>query len=178
MAKKTRANKRIGVYIGLCVLLITATAGGFWLLNRADSKQSNSVETETINYAPPTEEEASEGDQQKEEIIEQEDAVNNAESQTPNIVIVDASQYDDVVEVRAYVSNIYEDNGECKVTFSRNGQTVSKTSNAFKDARNTQCQPFDIPRSEFPTPGDWRMTLAYSSSTTSGTAPTKTVTIN
>lgn len=171
------------IIIGLIIIsLVALAATGFYYNN--GNKTSDHVKRDVsldkdINYDPPTEEEIKSSDAQKDENLKQEEAARNQPSDIkPNIVVVDASQYDKVVEVRAYVSNILEDGGKCTAVFTRNGTTVSKASNAFRDATTTQCRPIEIPRSEFPTAGEWQVVMKYKSATTSGESAKRFVKLN
>ncbi|MCL2174288.1 hypothetical protein FWH58_03310 [Candidatus Saccharibacteria bacterium] len=93
------------------------------------------------------------------------------------IRIVDASQYGDVFEVRAGMNNIMEENGQCSYTFTRNGQTLSRSSEAIFTGTGTDCKTIDIPVSDFPAKGEWQMVVKYSSATSAGTADTRTISI-
>lgn len=126
-----------------------------------------------INYDPPTEEEKTTGDSQKDQNIKQQQLENRQVEAVTNatLVISDASYYstEDVVEVRAYISNVIENGGTCKANFSQIGQpAVIESSQAFQDARTTQCGAINIARSRFPAAGTWDLLLTYSSPKASG----------
>lgn len=171
MRKKLK-NKKI---ILLIVILVLAIAVGSFLYYKSQRDDSTS---DFINYNPPTKSEREAANSQKENNIEREKVDNAPVSQTAEVMIVDASQYNQTIEVRAYISNIYEDGGTCFVTFTRGGQTVSRQSKGFKDATTTQCEPFNIPRSEFTATGDWKVTVTYSSSAAKGESNPQTISIN
>jgi GH25 family lysozyme M1 (1,4-beta-N-acetylmuramidase) len=165
--KDFRHNRKKIILVILLVVAVLITA--YFIVIRDNNNQGDKPRpTNTINYDGPTEEEKKAGDIQKEADKQRQEINNSAPPQTANIVIVDSSQYDSTIEIRSYVSNVYEDGGTCKATLTNGSKTVSKTSTAFKDATTTQCEPIDIPRSEFTSTGDWKLVLSYSSSKIQG----------
>lgn len=184
---KSRRNTSKGKKIAAVIVLLALVGGGviFYMTQRDNdggaskdaSSQSDSLgQSRDINYDPPTQEEKDAGNIQKDQNLNRDETTGSGASSTANVIIVDANQYDDTVEVRGYISNVYAD-GTCTATLTRNGQqTVTRSTEAFKDATTTQCTPIDIPRSAFTQSGDWSLQLAYKSSTASGSA-TKQVSI-
>ena len=167
----------------LAVVVMALLATGIYFLSNRPSNKNAAQEdssSETINMDPPTEEEKAAADQQKDKNINRDETDKNTPPPTKNaqLYITDASQYDDTIEVRAYVSNVYEDNGTCKATFTQGGNSVSESSTAFKDATTTQCGTINIPRSKFPSSGQWQLVVHYSSSQSSGKTEPQQVTIN
>jgi hypothetical protein len=171
-----RSKNKKWIIVGSLLFICLVVAGVSILLSRnSDSKNTappGIAGTSEINYDPPTEEERSAGDAQKDQNIKQQQL---DQQQTPSsnatVIITDASYYadDNTVEVRAYVSNILEDGGTCTAQFTQDGKTITKSSQAFKDATTTQCGALNIARSEFPNSGSWNMQLTYTSKTASGT---------
>lgn len=165
------------------VILVTSVVAGGWFLVKNDSNSNNSEtksgvdSKDNINYAPPTNQDLKEAEQHKQEIIDQQkqstEPTTGKKSVTP--VIVDSSQYDNEIEVRAYVPGVIEDGGTCSITFTKGSLTVTKQSMGEKDATTTRCTNITIPRSEFKDYGKWNVTLSYSSSTTQGTASARTM---
>lgn len=127
----------------------------------------------TINLGPPTDEEAAAGDQQKEEIVKDETAPTpTTPTTTANVVIVDASQYDTEVEVRAFASNVIKD-GTCSFTFKKSGEsTIEKSVPAYADASSSPCIALTMARSDFPSGGNWQLTVKYTSEGIEGSAET------
>ncbi len=173
--KKFLTKKNL-IILAAAVLLV---GGGVYAYSRYQSNRDadSGTNINNVDYGPPTPEEQAAGDEQKTENTEKEGNINATPSKTANIVLIDANQYFDIFEVRAYISNQYEDGGTCTATFTKDGQTVRQTSNAFKDASTTQCGALDIARSRFPTVGDWQLIVEYSSPTSSGQTTTQTVTV-
>lgn len=124
-----------------------------------------------VNYAPPTEEEKQSANDQKDKNVEREDidkAPTSPTGKTINLIVSDANQYGDVVEVRAYSRDVFENGGTCTVTFTKDGSNVTAQSQAFADASTTQCGALDTPRSKFDKSGTWSYELVYSSPTSKG----------
>ena len=155
-------------------VIIAIAVGVFFFINRgSDDSVSNSQAGDTnsskqvtkpggtVNMDPPTEEEKQAGDQQKQENVDKE---NQPAPTTANVNIVDASQYNDLIEVRAYVSNVIEASGNCVITLEQAGKQVTKTVVARADAKTTQCTTIDIPRNEIPSAGTWNVTVNYNGS--------------
>jgi hypothetical protein len=122
-----------------------------------------------VNYGPPTDEEKNAGDQQKDINLQKEEDIKNAPTLSQaHVFVVDASQYDSTVEVRAFISNAIEDGGTCTVEFSKEGDSFSRSSTAFKDATTTQCGAITLSRSSFSSAGNWQVRVSYRSATLSG----------
>lgn len=132
-----------------------------------DIATSSSQPLGNINYGPPTENEKSAGNEQKSKVVEQNSEQKTDKPSTAKVVIVDASQYENTVEVRAFISNLLED-GTCTFTF-RNGNNVFKKSQpAIPDASTTPCTALTVSREEFVQAGKWNLTVTYESKTVEG----------
>lgn len=178
-----RPSKKLAILLLAIVIVSLASILAFKMANSHNAKSSATTSSETtvntVNYDPPTKEEVIAGDEQKDKNV-QRDKVNSNTAPpagSANIVIVDAGQYDNTIEIRSFISNVYEDGGTCTVTFTKDSLSVSRANTAFKDATTTQCKPINIGRSEFPAAGDWKLVVSYTSPTISGSSTTKTVSI-
>lgn len=89
---------------------------------------------------------------------------------TVKVVINDASQYDSIIEVRSYVEGVVETSGTCKLTFTKGGQTLTRTTNPLANPSYTTCETVDIPVSEFPSKGTWNLNIDYLSTSSKGSA--------
>jgi hypothetical protein len=168
----TRKTILLGIMIAL--LLGSGSVLAYVRLRNDPPKNSDSQrqaeQDKNINYDPPTEEEKQEANDQKQTIVEQEQQEQTYQSpSTAAVVISDARQYGNQIEVRAFVSNVYQD-GTCTVTFTQGNHTVQKQVSAFKDATTTQCTGVDVPRSELPTAGAWTVKVVYQSTAATGEA--------
>lgn len=146
----------------LVVLLVACVGVLAYTLNKDDDINTESVSN--INFDPPTEQEKSAGDEQKKEIVEEE---KQSKPDTAEVVIVDASQYNDEIEIRAFVSNVVKD-GTCNYLFENSGQKVEKSSLAKADASTTPCFTLVVPRSEFAKSGVWDVTITYTNDEITG----------
>jgi hypothetical protein len=177
MSIKNKNNLNIKlVVVGLGVLLLIV-ASGFKLKDEFFSN-SQPVKTpvaepvireETINYAPATDEEKSEAESHKEELISrlnQESSANTNKKQV-SPVISRAQQNGFQIEINSYVTGVVEDGGTCTLSLRKGDLTITKTGTAFKDATTTICAPFLVPSNELE-PGKWTALVAYTSNSASG----------
>jgi hypothetical protein len=159
----------------LLIISVLFFASAFFLLkitnktnpikNSEKNDQQVTRPVNSIDYGPPTDEEANAGDEQKKIILEKE-STNNIPSKTIDLVIVDASQYGSEIEIRAFVPN-HTENGSCVFLFSKEGQQdIQKTMPATADASTTTCMTLTVPTSEYPVSGKWNLAITYTSSET------------
>ncbi len=159
------------------VIVVAAASGGWWLTQR-DNATSTEVarkaadDKSSINYNPATEEELKETEEHKQNLIDQQNQSGQPSDAKRKVtpVLVDASQYDNEIEVRAYIPSIIEDGGTCSVTITKDNLKVTKTSSGEKDATTTRCGNIVIPRSEFKEYGKWSVVISYSSSSSQGSS--------
>lgn len=178
-----KINKTKAVILVLSGLLMLGSA--FYLINFSDKGQSISEKNTVrgindVDYGPPSEEEKDAGDLRKPSNVEQEKIESDPVSGTRNaeIVIVDSSQYDEVFEIRSFISNIFEDGGACTATFSKVGSSPVVTSSAgTTSATTTQCGKMSIPISSFASKGEWQLKLSYSSPAANGETLNRSVEI-
>lgn len=174
-------NKRI--LISIIAIAVLAGGVGFAMWQSSTTKQTapDHEQTEdTINYDPPSEEEEQVGNEIKEELQNEpdEEQENSTDSQLNKVTIVisDASQYDNVVEVRSFIHNHIQE-GICTFAFRKGNHLVKKEMPAFPDASTTICNNPNIARSEFPVTGDWELIVSYSSTDATGQSSAQTVRI-
>lgn len=178
--KKSRSSKFLVI---LVALLLVSFSGFFAYKHFFQKKNSNTI------YTPPTQEEKQSGNEIKPEVVkrqEQEDAQkkDSTNSSTPTtstnnnaeVIITDAAQYNNVIEVRSFVANKYQD-GTCKITLTKGELVVSKETKAYKDATTTICTNPLIDRSEFKQTGDWQVFVQYTAGATTGSSKPQTVKI-
>jgi flagellar basal body-associated protein FliL len=173
---KSKINNKIiiilAVIIVLLLTLFVLERTGVINLYISTPNGSSSLDPEVnkINLDPPTEIEQNAGDAQKEKIIVQQDAeLPSQNSNTVSVVIVDSTQYDSEIEVRAFASNIVQD-GTCEITFTRYTTTFSRVVPAKADASTTLCLTLDVPRSDFNSSGTWQVEVKYTSLNATGLA--------
>ncbi len=183
---KINKNKKSKVIIA-AIIVAVALGGAVFAYsasqnNDADKKAADKAKNENtvnkVDYGPATDEQKKAGDEQKKENQAQEHSDDVPATTKAEVVITDATQYDSVVEVRAYTPNVYEDGGTCTAVFKKSGATqVSVSHAAFRDASTTQCGALDIPRSSFGQSGEWSLVVTYNSATSNGSSPVKKVSI-
>lgn len=180
------SNKR-RYFVALLVTLFLILLGvSLYKLNQR-SNTNNPVganETDGINLNPPTDEEKKAGDARKQEISAERRLAESQPSsgsgasskKTVSVIITDASQYDDIIEVRSFIPDHYQD-GTCTISFRKDDRTLTKTTPAYRDISTTICTNPNIKRSEFSTSGEWQVTVSYESADAKGTSNAQTITI-
>lgn len=163
------------------LLIITAVVIVLYIRKKNSSQPING-DTETyINLSPPSEEEKKSGDNKKQEIVnsqqsEEQKPASQSQKKVVSVIVTDAAQYDQTVEVRAFIPDILEQ-GKCKITFKNGGKEVSKNASAYPDASTTICTNPKIDRSEFQAAGEWSLTVHFESESASGNSIEQKVTI-
>lgn len=169
------------------LVIITGLVGillyqkGYFLSTQKPAPQSDQREDKKIDLSPPTEQEQAAGDQRKKDIVanEQQGALPQPDSQTKTatVIITDAGQYDNVIEVRSFIPDHYQD-GTCTITLRQGTQVITKEAPAYRDATTTICTNPMIQRSELPAAGNWQVTVAYASAGANGLSEVKTIKID
>ena len=174
---KNKNNTKIILIVVASLLVVMGVSFAY----RTYDMSRNDNWIDGVNYDPPTEEERAAGDKQKEKVDKEEQRQNSqngdsTEKKTTNVIITDAGQYDDIIEVRSFIPDHYQD-GTCTIAFRKGGQTITKGTPAYRDASTTICTNPLIKRSEFPSAGDWQVSVSYDSKDAKGTSETQTITI-
>jgi hypothetical protein len=158
------------------LIVLIVVAGGYLVGSRksvAHTPQKANTASTPINLNPPTRADLAIVDQHKEALsnhLQQQNSTSPRSTKSTVIpIIVDASQYDQKIEVRSYVPGIYESDGTCTVTFSKGLTKITKTVPALSDATTVRCTNVDVGRAEFSV-GSWSVTVNYVSPSTSGTS--------
>jgi hypothetical protein len=171
-----RKRKRvIPIAIAIIAILLIAGAIAFYffgdkLFNSNGSTDGNSApnDTNTVNLDPPTQQEVDESQQGKQDIIDNDDK--DTDTDSVEVGVASAFNTGEVLDIRAFVPGVIEGDGKCTATLTRNNLTVTRTVDAFIDARTTQCRANAIPLSEFSQSGIWNLVVSYQSSKHSGTS--------
>jgi hypothetical protein len=172
--KKSKKKLIVGICILIFIVIVTlfvlekTGVTNLYTKEKIEQPSATQYTPDTINYNPPTESETKSGDSIKQEIIESE---NKTQPDYASVVIVDAKQYEQEIEVRAFVSNVIQD-GICTITFSKNSQTIEKTVKANADATTSPCTTLKVARSEFKETGVWNVEINYTSNTVIGSSKT------
>ena len=162
-----------------CVLIVILAVGGFAYSRMRNDKNPTAASpesTEKIDLNPPTEQDKKDVEQHKDDIVKQQEEISKPQPSTKTVTpfIVDAGYYNNQVEVRSYISEIYESSGTCTVTLVKGGSRVVKQVQGVKGATTTDCPVTTVPRSELSV-GAWAVTVSYSSPTASGNSETRIV---
>lgn len=170
-----KKTKVLAVVFALIVLSIAII---YFISNRKHPEDISS--TAGTTYSPPTEEEKKQAEDNKKELekrIELESKVpvptnQNVEKKNANPIVSSAGQYENTVEVSSFISDVYEDGGQCKFTLSKDQYIITKNLAGLKDARTTRCPLLKIPRNEFLSTGNWTVKMIYESEKYQGTSNT------
>lgn len=159
-------NKKLFLLI-LTVLLLAASAVAYLLYSKKSplTDINSASEYNKIDYSPATAEDKKYNDTIKENLpSEGFSSEEQSQSGDVKITIVDASQYDQEFEVRAYVAGTLSNEGTCTVTFTKDGnRTVTKSVSAAPNVSNMSCATAKIPVSDFQSKGDWSLVVSYQS---------------
>jgi hypothetical protein len=148
-------------------LLVAALVGGIgfvYVQNRSSDQtgpaQTESDKTNAGDQAPAPEKESGEetpaGNQ-----------VPAGSKKSVSVTISQAGPEGELVVVKAY-ANAFED-GKCTAIFTKGSQTKTYTVNTEQQAQYTQCNPFEIPKSDFSS-GTWKVAVTFESKSYKGTS--------
>jgi len=136
--------------------------------NTQSSDQSTSIQSSSVDNPDPNVNKDTTSSS-----TSQSSNTSSSTSTTATITVVDASQYNSNLEVRAY-ADVVESDGTFTINFSGVDHNFSQS--ATQNATNTICT-IDIPVSFFPSSGNYTMTINYKSSESTGTK-TQQITVN
>lgn len=164
------------IIVIIAVLIATSGLIGLYLRNKTNEPVEPVIlQGQGINLEPPSENEANAGDEKKQEIAKEQDRTEettetaNDSKETVDIVIVDASQYEDVIEVRSFIQGIVPD-GYCTVTFTSAESIITKSVPAKADASTTTCAALSFPSSDLSLYSSWDVTITYENENLKGSA--------
>jgi uncharacterized protein YxeA len=171
-SEKGYTTKKILVIL---LALVVAASIGFALYKAVHKPTTSKVPG--LNLKPATKEEQQQAQDHKKEIVDREIAIKQSASDSTStaqqaaITISSA----DSASVRAYLPGVFEDDGICTATVTKDGQTITKSSTGFKNVSYTQCAPikWDSPLSA----GMWNMVFSYKSVSAQGSV-TKVIEVN
>lgn len=168
--KRTKSNKKTSVVI-FSIVIATLFIGTVYFLhekyNTFSLKETPATEQpkeerkiNDVDYSGPTET----------DIKESQAGKNNSkpkdEKEKPtsivNVGISYAGISDGNYEIRAFTPDVIEGSGICTATLKKGSAVISESSQAFIDAKTSQCRPIYIPISELEK-GKWSLTVEYKS---------------
>jgi len=169
----TRGKKRI-ILIALAALLIGG--GAVFAVSRSSGEDKTSDSThdegghEQVQVDPDT------GAKLKDDgtpiSSTAEDPSQPATAVTP--IITQAEDGDPVI-VRAIIDGAT--NGTCTLTLTQGDHKIEKTAPATVVTSYAGCEGFDVPKSEFPSKGEWSAVVSFQSNTASGVSQTVKVNV-
>ena len=164
-----RRQSRLKKGFLIAMVLFAAVGASFFTYQNRKPSPSSTEDANPINYNPATELEISEAEQNKGRFEEDPDTITaSGDKKTVTVNIVDASQYEQAIETRAFVSGVVESGGVCTLTFTKDGSTVTRTVIAEDNVGTTLCPTVTIPRSDFSSTGVWLLKVSYDSNSAEG----------
>jgi hypothetical protein len=177
MAKKIPHKKLLLIAIPLIILL----GGGAVYAYQKKHTEKPADPVSTQQYSGTTDQEKDATESRKQQLIEE-----NNKKTTPDTntgvkpvapVITTANQNGQDITITAYTPGVFENGGTCTLTATNGSSKVIKTSEAFANATTTDCAPFFMKRTDFPTVGSWQLVVNYHSSKAEGNSATKVLTV-
>jgi len=179
------------IFITSVVLVVLVAGSIVYIFNRNSKKDNktvtsdNPISIDSTNYNPPTKEEKQETEQFKKEQEAKQNANIDSQqvtssTQKSGIAIVAISNLQSTSQAATasgFVSNVFEDGGNCTLTLTLGNQKITGTSKGIADVNKTTCPEIYIPRGSIPQSGQWTAVLSYTSSKISGTSDRKTIEI-
>ncbi|MFY9228214.1 MAG: hypothetical protein WAO28_02710 [Candidatus Microsaccharimonas sp.] len=142
-----------------------------------NNRNTPTNEMPLTNLETPTDEQIQAGDDIKKGNLDNPDGSSGAPTtptpqpgsakQSVEVIITATNQNNGILQVRTQISRVVN-TGQCTVTLTKSGNTVTKTADTQALASTSTCKGFDIPVSEL-SAGSWNMTLTYESDTLLGT---------
>lgn len=175
MNKISKRNPYVSVYAPVASLLLLLLVGGVILYSRSMSADNTSIGKNKESSVASSSQSFSDDPMESNSQSKDSGAVNSKSSvdkissnsnREVSVAIIDASQYGDVVEARAYASDISADS-TCKFTFEKDSVEVTRDIKALTGAQNNSCVMPTIPVSNFPSSGRWILTINYHTATKS-----------
>lgn len=166
MVIKNKNNGKKWLLLVFTIIFILGLIGTAYWFNSSKDEPQNPTDTEAINYDPPTDEDAQDVQNRKEEIVK-EDQDEQAQSSTKKEItpiLTEASK----TRVFGYIGGVVEEGGSCTFTFTGNG-TVVKKSGGVADVSKTNCATTP------PNGTGWSVILSYNSITASGKSQARNV---
>lgn len=179
----TKNKRRNVLWIPIFVAIIVFMGIIYFFNFREDNNQPKLENDGYINYSPATEEEKEQADSAKKDIVDRQNGADKTETdsdnekQTATVVITDAGQYENIIEVRSFIPDYYED-GICTIVFSKGSLEIVKETPAYRDATTTTCTNPLFNRSEFVEAGEWSVYVKYDSAGSSGKSDIMRVMVN
>jgi hypothetical protein len=175
MYKTPKKSRKTLWYLLVFVLLVCVAVYIFVIRNNPNSENStvntdtDSLTGDSINYKPASKEEIEAGEQTN---LKQEDNSTPKDKNGDNIVNPLISTWTQNfqsknLELNAFVPELTENGGACKLTITKDSQSITKDKKAQADAQTTTCGIIEVEKSKLEN-GVWIAIVEYSSPTSYG----------
>lgn len=179
--KKPKNRKPLFIALSLVVLIAVAVGTIIFITNKSNSPLATETPVRpanSVDYGPPTETEEQIAEQQKEDIIKQNEQTPPTTDGSISVSIIRADQAGpgQPLNIRADITGV--STGSCEVTLTKAGQSAVVASFAvIFEATSSRCQGADIPAAQFGENGEWDLTLVIKANQTQSKPVTQKVTI-
>lgn len=168
--KKKTSRKRLYLALLLGLLLVggIGTPVAYHFAHKKDSSQPGQRGVNQVDYGPPKKTDNAQTSSSKDDVAHQpanpQGKPEPSQPTTPvSATITQALQDNATVTIRALVNGT--NNGTCQLTLSQSGQTsITRSAAVGVQANYAICQGFDLPTSDFPTGGNWTLSLVIQTS--------------
>lgn len=138
---------------------------GFKLYNSLNN--NGDIKTQ---FSPPTQQEKDETDNYKKDLLDKrinnQDKLQLQSNSEGKLIVTPTITSFNKSEIRAFIKGIAEENGTCTATAEKASQLYSGRGSGFINVSYTQCSP--ISWNSQLSPGTWKVTYSYKSSTAEG----------
>lgn len=177
MKKQKKSQTKKLLIIGL-ILVLVAGGSALYLKRRSDNQKraaaAASEKEESIVYAPATDAEKQESEDNKKNLPDNTNTNQTPPSSGLKQVAVTVTSADQSI-TRAQVSGVTEDDGACTANFTNGSTSFSSSSPGVYAGQYTACA---IRPSQTLTPGAWNVTVSYKSNTAEGSSAAQAFTVN
>lgn len=177
-----KINKFINTKIIVLILLVLCCVVIIFfalIYKNKHSETSPQKPSGYINYSPPTQIEKSNGNNIKSEVIDNEQKRNNNTPSTSidvKPVITYSGIYNNFFEAGGYIPNIFEENGKCTLSLSKDSITKTVSVDSIKNSSSTDCPVMKIDKNELSL-GKWQISISYQSEKYSGISDKKEISV-
>lgn len=174
-------KKRLSIILlGALLVVLCATYLIFFHKGNSANEQSGTKLTDGVNLNPPTEDERKQAELNKEKNDQlqngnRQQSDGSKQSVTPVISVADSSGSE--VEVAAVIAELFEKDGTCTVSLSKN-EVITRQVSAVAEGRSTYCPIVKVPKDEFKLKGAWKVEVTYESSFSKGKSEAREVIVN
>ena len=173
--KQKTSKKKLFFLVAVVLVLAIGAGSALYVWQRPEPAPVISQPGGVVEITPPTQQEKDQADQQKEEVIKQQEIENTPSTDKKRVGV--AIIYADQTTLNAEVSGVFEDGGVCTATFTQGNKKIQRTSQGVKNATTTSCAPMDFDPDFFASTGTWTLAVSYSSNTASGTSSSTNITV-